>query len=116
MLFIQSKTDGFRRCGVVHSSKGKEFPDDQFTEEELEILNNDPDIIMVAGDPDGSGNKPPEGPSLEDLVDAGKKAIEDGKTIGSGAPDVAAMTAILKQQVTAAQRDEAWAVIQKEAE
>ncbi len=50
MIFIQSKKDGFRRCGVAHSASGKEFDDDFFTKEQLEELAADPDIIMVAGD------------------------------------------------------------------
>ncbi len=50
MIFIQSKKDGFRRCGVAHSAAGKEFDDDFFTKKQLEELAADPDIIMVAGD------------------------------------------------------------------
>lgn len=48
-VFVQSKTEGFRRCGVPHSAKGKEFPDGFFTGDQLVELNNDPEIIMVAG-------------------------------------------------------------------
>ena len=122
MIFIQSKRDGFRRCGVAHLSKGKEFEDDFFTEEQLEILNNDPQIVMVAGvdiagsdKKSGSSKKGPDKEiELQALIDAGKKAIEDGNVIGSGAPAVEAMSDILKTDINAAQRDIAWQAIQEE--
>jgi len=42
MIFIQSKNEGFRRAGVAHTKKGKEFPDDFFTFDQLELLKNEP--------------------------------------------------------------------------
>ncbi len=61
MIFIQSKKDGFRRCGVAHSAAGKEFEDDFFTKEQLEELAADPDIIMVAGDASKTETDPETG-------------------------------------------------------
>lgn len=42
MIKIRSRKDGFRRCGLSHSSQWVEHPDDRFSEEELEILKNEP--------------------------------------------------------------------------
>ncbi len=42
MLRIRSKTDGFRRCGVPHSSEWKEHPDGAFTPEQVDILKAEP--------------------------------------------------------------------------
>lgn len=46
MILVKSKTDGFRRCGVAHSTTGKQFADDDFTEEQLEILGSDPELLV----------------------------------------------------------------------
>ena len=48
-VFIQSRHDGFRRCGEVHTRAGRSFPEGHFTDEQLEQLNADPEITMVAG-------------------------------------------------------------------
>lgn len=42
MIRIRSKTDGFRRCGVPHSSNWKEYPDGEFTPEQIETLKAEP--------------------------------------------------------------------------
>lgn len=124
-IFIQSHRDGFRRCGEVHTRKGREFADDHFTEEQLGQLNADPEITMVAGvvdeDKTQSGTKTQEddaaqkdqakdtdAPPLADMAAAAGQAIEDGNTIGSGAPSVEAMEDILGCSITSEQRDAAW--------
>ena len=100
-IFIQSHRDGFRRCGEVHTRKGREFADDHFTEEQLGQLNADPEITMVAGVVD------------EDMAAAAGQAIEDGNTISSGAPSVEAIEDILGCSITSEQRDAAWATWKK---
>ena len=110
-LFIQSRTDGFRRCGVAHSAKGKAYPDDFFSPDQIEILNNDPDITMVAGVEEGVPDLELEdggGDKLSDLAQAAGQAVEAGKTIGSGAPAVEAMEEILGYSITSEQRDAGW--------
>jgi hypothetical protein len=111
-VFIQSRHDGFRRCGEVHTREGRIFPAGHFTDEQLEQLNDDPEITMLAGVseemPDlelenGGGN------TLSDLARAAGQAVADGKTIGSGAPAVEAMEEILGYSITSEQRDEGWA-------
>jgi len=99
------------------------FPDDRFTEDQIKIMNDDPDILIVAGMDLGGDGKPnpgkgkpdPDGaPSLEELIEAAKKAIEDGHTTGSGAPLVDAMSDILNFNVTGEMRNQAWMSIQEE--
>ena len=42
MIIITSDKDGFRRCGVAHSSARTEWPDDHFTDDELARLQAEP--------------------------------------------------------------------------
>ncbi|WP_236199927.1 HI1506-related protein [Pseudomonas pseudonitroreducens] len=44
---ITARTDGFRRCGVAHLAKGKTFRDGYFTEEQLEALRSEPQLVVV---------------------------------------------------------------------
>jgi hypothetical protein len=46
MVIIQSQKDGFRRCGQKHPAEPTEYPDDHFTPEELEILKNEPMLVV----------------------------------------------------------------------
>lgn len=55
MITITSKQDGFRRCGVAHPGVATDYPNDRFSEEELEILQNEPMLTVVV-----SENKPAE--------------------------------------------------------
>lgn len=62
MIRIFSRKKGFRRCGIVHDIAPKDYPDDQFTEAELEQLRNEPMLVVQvlpdkAGD-DASGTHP----------------------------------------------------------
>ena len=126
-IFVKSNKDGFRRCGVAHTREGREFADDVFTEEQIKIMNDDPDIMIVSGVPvdndkggDGKGQPgkkktdPDEPPSPQALIDAAKKAIEGGNTTGSGSPLVDAMSDILNFNVTGEMRNQAWMAIQEE--
>lgn len=47
---IVSKKDGFRRCGIPHPSSPTTYADDRFTKEELEILKNEPMLIVTKVD------------------------------------------------------------------
>nr|WP_319491808.1 HI1506-related protein [uncultured Desulfobacter sp.] len=126
-IFIQSRNDGFRRCGEVHTRQGREFADDHFTEEQFKQLNDDPEITMVAGvvDEDMTQTETAtetqedeavlkdqtldtDTPTLADMAAAAGKAIEDGNTISSGAPSVEAMEDILGCSISSEQRDAAW--------
>ena len=46
MIIITAKKDGFRRCGLAHSSKPVEHPDDAFTPEQLAELQADPMLVV----------------------------------------------------------------------
>ena len=124
-VFIKSRTHGFRRCGVAHSAEGREFPDDFFSEDQIKILNDDPDIIVIAGVPEDDGSEKDSGKGGQDtdppldpqgLIDAAKKAIKAGNTIKSGAPSVEAMEDILGRKLTMEDRNQAWMAIQAEKE
>ncbi len=43
---ITARRDGFRRCGMAHSSKPTVHDIDAFSAEELEILRNEPQLIV----------------------------------------------------------------------
>ncbi|ASN67705.1 hypothetical protein 3F4_1, partial [uncultured Caudovirales phage] len=44
---IKSKTDGFRRGGIVHRAKGTYYPDGELTEEQLEQFRREPQLVVV---------------------------------------------------------------------
>ena len=46
MIRISSKREGFRRCGVAHPAVATDYADDVFTDEQMEILQNDPMLIV----------------------------------------------------------------------
>lgn len=51
MIKIISKKDGFRRCGVAHTEAPTEYPDDAFSDDQLEILMGEPMLVVeVVGD------------------------------------------------------------------
>jgi len=47
---ITARQDGFYRCGIQHSAKPTEYPADQFTEEQIEILKAEPMLIVQVFD------------------------------------------------------------------
>jgi hypothetical protein len=46
MIRITSKSEGFRRCGVVHPSTATEYPDERFSKKELEVLKAEPMLVV----------------------------------------------------------------------
>lgn len=46
-VLIKSKTDGFRRGGIVHRSKGTYYPDGVLTEDQLEQFSQEPQLVVV---------------------------------------------------------------------
>lgn len=51
-IFIRSLKDGFRRCGIAHPAEWVEHPEGSFTDKEIEILKNEPKLIVS----DAAGN------------------------------------------------------------
>lgn len=47
---ITARRDGFRRLGIAHSAKTTTYDDDHFTDAELAILENDPNLIVLRTD------------------------------------------------------------------
>ena len=47
MIVITSKREGFRRCGVAHAAGPIQWPDDRWTEAELDALMAEP-MLTVA--------------------------------------------------------------------
>jgi hypothetical protein len=48
-LLIKALRDGFRRAGIAHSSAGIYHADDAFSEEQLEALKGEPQLIVIEG-------------------------------------------------------------------
>lgn len=46
-IVIKSKRNGFRRCGMAHSSQPTKYADDFFTEEQLKALAKEPQLICA---------------------------------------------------------------------
>lgn len=137
MIRISSKRkQGFRRCGVNFGPAPEEFADDRFTAEELDVLQAEPmlrvEIVEASTDePDAGGDtdedanedaggdadKKPDTDTTDAadadqaLVMAAQQAMEDGSVTASGKPTVEAMEAILGYDITAADRDRAYAIL-----
>lgn len=46
-VLIKSKTDGFRRGGIVHRAQGTFYRDGALTDEQLEQFSREPQLVMV---------------------------------------------------------------------
>lgn len=46
-IVITSKHDGFRRCGIAHSSAAARYPDDFFSEAQLKALSKEPQLVLA---------------------------------------------------------------------
>ncbi|MFW5490427.1 MAG: HI1506-related protein [Desulfovibrio sp.] len=58
---ITSKRDGFRRCGVAHTEKPTDYPDDRFTAGELAVLKAEPMLVVVDVEDDKADAKAKKG-------------------------------------------------------
>lgn len=48
-LLITAMAEGFRRAGVAHSTTATYWPDDSFTEEQLQQLRDEPKLVVIEG-------------------------------------------------------------------
>ncbi|BCS94610.1 hypothetical protein DSLASN_02420 [Desulfoluna limicola] len=113
-IVIRSTHEGFRRCGIAHAKAAVTYPDERFTDEEVAQLKAEPRLLVEVTEDKKEPGKMNEADALS-LLEAARKAIADGDVIGSGAPKTEAMAKILGVPfVSAAQRDDAWATLQKE--
>lgn len=72
MIRITSKQEGFRRAGMAHSIKPKEYADDKFSKEQLAALKAEPMLIVEILEP----NKTDEDLSLLTIAQLTKKISE----------------------------------------
>jgi hypothetical protein len=98
MIRIKSKRHLFRRCGAAHPKDWTEYPDDRFTEAELDILRAEPMLTVESAESgpaatkdmtvaelkstlDGLGIEYPSSARKQDLIDliadAGQPNAED---------------------------------------
>jgi Mu-like prophage FluMu N-terminal domain len=105
MIRITSRRHNFRRCGMPHPKDPVEYPDDTFSEEELDILRAEPMLTVetVTGAHED-----------EEFLNAARQAVAEGNTIQDGRPDAKAMSEILGETVKAKDRNRAWEIISKE--
>jgi len=71
MIVITSKREGFRRCGVAHAAGPTQWPDDRWTEAELDVLMAEPMLTVAqeADDPPPGDAIPPPLGLVEDEDD-----------------------------------------------
>ena len=71
MIIITSKREGFRRCGVAHAAGPTQWPDDRWTEAELDALMAEPmlTVAQAADDPPPGDATPPPLGLVEDEDD-----------------------------------------------
>ena len=112
-VVIQSRRDGFRRCGVAHPADATTHPAGTFSVEELAILCDEP-MLMVSPAPEGAAEQ--EGAEDADsrhaaLADAVGRLPEGDENAWTkdGKPDARALGAEAGvENVSAAERDAAW--------
>lgn len=47
MITINSKKEGFRRCGVAHPARPTEYPNGRFSKKELALLQEEPMLVVT---------------------------------------------------------------------
>lgn len=132
MIRIKSKRHMFRRAGHAHPKGWTEYPDGTFTEEQIARFEAEPmlTVVVEADEPEreilgvdlaqgedktvfGELMQDEDGEAVIKLdisVDvACLQAVDAGRVTTSGKPTVEAIEEILGRNITAAERDEAWA-------
>lgn len=77
MIRIRAHVDGFRRCGMAHPARWKEYPDGTFSEAQLEELKAEAElqVELAEGEPKAKGDEPL--PKFEDItVDQIKERLD----------------------------------------
>lgn len=47
MIIIESKREGFRRCGIAHAATPTEYPNSRFTKKQLGALMEEPMLVVT---------------------------------------------------------------------
>jgi hypothetical protein len=86
-LLITALRDGFRRAGIAHSSAGTYYPDYAFSEEQLDALRGEPQLIVVEGveEPKEDDSDESEGSELEGNGAQTSSASGSQKSAAAGA-------------------------------
>ena len=123
-LEITAKRDGFRRCGMRHPATPTRHRFDQFSEEELKRLKEEPRLVVVeveeeCNEGDGAASErgdteavavKPEGEALTAAIVAVIPKLDmDTAFTQAGAPKVKAIEAALGYDVSSEDVAEAWA-------
>lgn len=94
-VIIKSSKEGFRRCGMPHSKAPVEWPDEKFTENELERLMAEPklSVTIVPAEKEDAGKTTTQEGSHE-TQDGAAPGPEGGNAVAgddteSGAADLA---------------------------
>ncbi len=116
MLRIISMKDGFRRCGVAHSTTPTDWPDDHFTDDEKQVLMNERMLKVghIEGEPDdgdGPGRTDPPGPQDIARIGAAIRTLGVEDYDQSGKPNLKKIRAAMGEDVfdfDARVRDQVW--------
>lgn len=91
MITIVSKIEGYRRCGIQHSARPEEYPDNHFAPEELAILLDTPvlqvkvtepvEVQTGAADPERESEAQPVATEPEQATQAPQAAEEPASEI-----------------------------------
>lgn len=104
-FFIRSKNrQGFRRAGELFTSEGKMIERSNFTESQCAQIKAEPLLSVIEGAEAPVDDTP--GERIENIVEAIGIIDPDKK------PPVKDLEKVMAKDITAAQRDRAWAIYQ----
>ena len=81
VIKIRSQREGFRRCGIAHSTEWTEYPAGKFNKKELSRLKNEP--MLWVEEEDQKPPKPKDPPK-----GSGEGSGEGSEGSGEGGPTV----------------------------
>lgn len=98
MIRITAKKEGFRRAGVAHPKVATEYPDDRFSEEELEILQAEQQLVVeILEEKKPTAPSRPNVPDTVKLIEAATTA-EELDALGKGDERKGVIDAIAKRR------------------
>lgn len=89
-IVITSKRDGFRRCGIAHTSKAVRYPDDFFSEAQLRALVKEPQLTLAYEEDELHQVQDSRDESLQEV--APSKTPDTAQNTQSQAPEANAST------------------------
>ena len=109
MIRISSRKEGFRRCGVAHPKGVVDYPDGQWTEEQLAALRAEPMLVVTSiTTGDAGGDKPIQANAAQSIELAKAAATgEDLDKLAKGEDRKSVLAAIEKRRAELAKSAEA---------